>query len=461
MKKIGLIVLFLCICVGIYAWRYMPRFDAEKILRHSLMQEKTFQGTAKEIIALDGKIRAFFIEEHSLPLVAVSFGFQRAGRAYEPKDGVGLLAENVLMDGAGKYSRYELRDIMKEKGIKIGVSVEEDNLDFSLSYVKKFAEEAKDIIKAVLYKPQLAAEDLALTRQQLEAVRRQQAENPQYYLGRLVEQKFYGNHPYGKENIPSAEVLAKLTASDIRDYLTNAMGTDNLSVGISGDITEMEAKQLLEEIFAPLVENKGGFELPSFEPDLNEEPAMVDVDFSAQSFVLTLASGIKRLDKDFYPLYIADYVLGGSGLTSRLNKAVREKEGLTYGIYSYFANSDAFDGWYVSFSATPDKVEQALQIMQNVYADFYQNGLQKEEFEQAKKSMLSSFNLRFSSLFNVAEMLKEMQRQNLGINFLQKRQGYIAALTLEQVNDAIKRRMPPQLDFNNKVRLFQVNGKKQ
>ncbi len=460
MKKICWLALLLCFCGGVYAWRSGMNFNAEKILQGSLLGERTFRGEAKEISVLNGKVKAFFMEEHSVPLVAISFGFSHAGRAYEPKDGVSLLAENTLLDGAGAYSRYKLRELMKEKGIKIVVSAEDDTLDFSLSYVKKFVGDAKDVIKAVLYEPKLAEEDLDLARRQLEAVRQQQAENPQYHLGRLVEQKFYGSHPYGKDDIPQSKMLAKLSASDIRSYLKQAMGANNLSVGVSGDITEAEAKAILEDIFAPLTDNKGGFEMPLFEPNLTAEPEMTDIDFSAQSFVLILGLGVKRLDKDFYPLYVADYVLGGSGLTSRLNKAVREKEGLTYGIYSYLSNSDAFDGWYITFSATSDKIEKALSIVKNVYADFYQNGLSKEEFEQAKKSMLSSFNLRFSSLFNVAEMLKEMQRQNLGIDFLQKRQGYIKELTLEQVNDTIRRRMPAQLDFNNKVRLFKVNGKR-
>lgn len=459
MKKIRWAVVLLCICCGCFALKYTPSFNAEKILQKSLLQERTFQGKAKEISVFDGKIKAFFMEEHSVPLVAMSFGFQRAGRAYEPKDGVGLLTEGGLFDGAGKYSRQELREVMKEKGIKADVSAQNDTLDFSLSYVKKFSNDAQEIIKAVLYKPLLKEEDLALTRRQLEAVRQQRLENPQYHLSKLVDKEFYGNHPYGKDSIPEAVVMDKLKAQDIRNYLTQAMGADNLRIGIAGDITEDEAKVLLENVFAPLKDKHGGFDMPNFEGNFAKEPVSVDVAYSAQSFVLAIAPGVKRLDKDFYPLYLADYVFGGSGLNSRLNKAVREKKGLTYGIYSYFSNSDAFDGWYLSFSATPDKVEEALQITQNVYKDFYQNGIREEEFEQAKTSMLSSFNLRFSSLFNVAEMLKQMQRQNLGIDFLQQRQGYVKALTLEQVNEAIKRRMPSEFDFHSKVRLFTAKGK--
>mgnify|MGYP002857244916 CR=1 FL=1 len=178
--------------------------------------------------------------------------------------------------------------------------------------------------------------------------------------------------------------------------------------------------------------------------------------FSAQNFVLLVAKGIKRLDKDFYALYVADYVFGGSGLNSRLNKAVREEKGLTYGIYSALMNSDAVDLWQIYFSATPDNAEKALRITEKTYADFYQKGITEQELNTAKKGLMSSFNLRFSSLLNIAEMLEQMQVQNLGIDFLQKRQGMVEAVELEDVNQAIRKYLPTTLF---KMRYFEIIGK--
>ncbi|MBP5698707.1 MAG: insulinase family protein [Alphaproteobacteria bacterium] len=456
-----LLILIAGLVFGAYRLFVAQTFNAEKILAQSILKERTFSGKAEEISLFDGKSRAYYMAEHHVPLVSISFGFNHAGRAYETPDGVGLMAENVLLDGAGDYSRQELRDLMKEKGIKLAVSAGNDTLNFSLSYVKKFEKEALEVLKAVLYQPKLDEKDLDLTRRQLAIARQKQNENPRYHLGRLVDKEFYGEHPYGKENIPEDEALAQISAETIRQYLAKVMGKDNIYIGVAGDISKELAQQFLEDAFEKLADKAEISDLPEFSPDYSADVVQTEVPFSAQSFVLTSAKGVKRLDKDFYPLYIADYVLGGSGFNSRLYKAVREKEGLTYGIYSYFSNSDAVDGWHVSFSATGDKVDQALEIAQNEYLRFYEQGISKEELEQAKKSMLSSFNLRFSSLFNIADMLKEMQRQKLGIDFLQKRQKYVAQVTLEQVNDAIRRRMPKSLDKNGLVRVFRAEaGKK-
>ena len=457
MKKIFLVAIVLGL--GIWFGLEKATFNPEKILENSQLKERQFKGKTVEISALDDKVKAYLMEEHSVPLVAVSFGFDKAGKAYETVPGTLLLATSVMLDGAGEYSRKELRQLMKEKGIKIGVSAENDRLAFSLSYVKEFEEDAFKVLRAVLYQPHMAKSDLDLTRKQLQAARLRRLEKPQYYLNRLVDTKFYGKHPYGRDDIPDEKSLNAISSDDIKAYLKAVMGKDNLKVGIAGDIDIKQAEAFLQNVFSDLKDKAEVADLPIFSPNYDADRATEDVPFSAQSFVLAAGKGIKRLDDDFYPLYIANYVLGGSGLTSRFNKAVREKEGLTYGIYSYFTNSDALDTWQIYFSATPENADKALKIAAEEYQMFYHDGISEKELEEAKRGLLSSFNLRFASLFDIAEMLEQMQVQKLGIDFLIKRQNMVAAVTLNEVNRAIREKMPKSLE-KGQMRLFEVKGQK-
>ena len=99
-----------------------------------------------------------------------------------------------------------------------------------------------------------------------------------------------------------------------------------------------------------------------------------------------------------------------------------------------------------------------MELLNQEYGKFYQNGLTEQELEVAKSSLLSSFNLRFSSVSVIAEMLEQMQVQKLGIDFLKNRQEQVQAVTLEQVNDAIRRRLPKTLKEGNGARLFEIVG---
>lgn len=460
-KKIRIAAVIIFLATGFSLWYVTANrgLDADMILQNSKLKGRTFQGKVQEISALDGKVNAYLMEEHSVPLVAVSFGFARGGRAYEDKEGVGLLAESVMLDGAGAFERKELRNLMKEKGIKLGVSVSLDRLDFSLSYVKKFEKEALAVLKAVLYQPHLKEEDIDLARRQLAMLKRRQAEQPQAQLEQLVNNQFYGSHAYGREDIPSEDVLNSVLAVDIRAYLNSRLAKDVLTVGIAGDVDTAEAAFFLEQAFGGLADKSAAPQMAPLTPDFTLEAVEKAAESSAQSLVLLLAAGVKRLDEDFYPLYLADYIFGGAGLSSRLNQIIREKAGLTYGIYSYFSNSDAIDLWQIYFSATPENVAKIMEIAAAEYRDFYQNGVTAEELALAKKSLTASFNLRFSSLFNIAEMLNQMQAQGLGVDFLEKRQGLVAEVSLDTVKQAIKRRMPPALSSIEGVRMFQLRGK--
>lgn len=262
-----------------------------------------------------------------MPLAAVSFGFAKAGRAYEPKPGAALLAESVLSDGAGRFDRRELRELMKEKGIKLSVTATADRLEFSLSFVKQFEKEALEVLRAVMYEPHLKREDIELARAGSWAVLRQQRrENPQQQLGELVRTEFYGSHPYGREDIPDEKALAAVTAEDIRAYLRSFMGKDNLAAGISGDMDKAEAEAFLAQAFGGLTDKAAGAALPAFAPVSRQEAAVRESDVSAQSFVCA-APGVARLDKDFYPLYVANHIFGGAGLSSRLTGPCVRKRG--------------------------------------------------------------------------------------------------------------------------------------
>ncbi len=458
-RQVIMLLITVIICVVAWkAWYLEPVFDAERLLAQSKLKERTFKGEVCEVSALNGKVSAYLMEEHSVPLVAVTFRFARAGSAYEIKPGMALMMESVLLDGAGSFSRRELREIMKEKGIRLQVSAGIDNLIFSLSYVKDFEKEAMDVLRAVMYVPQLKREDMMLARRQLAMLRQQQEEKPGYQLARLVRREFYGEHPYGKAPVPDDKVLGAVSATDIRAYLKAVMGKDNLTVGIAGDMDKAEVEAFLSRVFGDLPDEAQVGGLMEFKPNFNRELAVEVSPVSAQSFVMAVTQGISRSDKDFYPLYVADYIFGGAGLSSRLSRAVREKEGLTYGVYSAFTVSDAINLWQVEFSATPENVDKIMEIVATEYQAFYDNGVSSEELARAKKSLLASFNLRFNSLLNIADMLERMQYWQLGKDFLKQRQALVAAVTVEAVNSAVRRRMPKSFDAAGGVRIFEVHG---
>ena len=136
---------------------------------------------------------------------------------------------------------------------------------------------------------------------------------------------------------------------------------------------------------------------------------------------------------------MANHILGGAGLTSKLSQQVREQEGLTYGIYSYLLINDNAPLMVMSFSATKENYMKANESWRKIFNDFRNKGVNSKELQKAKDYLIGSYNLRFASIENISEILTAMQKYNLGLDFLQKRNEYIKKINIEEVNDVAKK----------------------
>lgn len=432
-----------------YLKNYTNKFDAKQILENSILKERNFAPKVLEVKGEDNLV-AYLIKENSVPLVSITFGFDRMGRSFEPFYGTGNIWEVVALDGAKDWDRKELRSLMKEKGIKIGISVDRDEMVVKFSYVKEFEREAFEVLKAVLFEPRLDEKDILVAKDMLVAAQRKDSERVQSKLNKLYLEKFFKNHRLGREKYALKEDLDKIDAGVIRNYLVQGMAKDVLEVGVSGDIDENGVREFLKFMFAGLREKSEIKELEEFVPSYNNEVFEIDVPSSKQSFVLMTTKSVARNDKDFYPFYVADFVFGGAGLNSRLNKVMREENGLTYGIYSYMNLSKMLNTWNVMWSASPKNTKKIEELFEKEYKNFVENGITEDELLMAKNSLLSSFNLRFNSLFSICEQLYYIKRENLGRDFLEKRQGVIAGIELVDVNRVIRK--------GGEFKVFRVNG---
>ena len=112
---------------------------------------------------------------------------------------------------------------------------------------------------------------------------------------------------------------------------------------------------------------------------------------------------------------------------------------MTYGIYSYLSLADKSPLIRGGFSSTKDNYNKVVSILNEEWEKFGREGATKQEVEDAKNYLVSSYNLRFASVANLSEILVYMQKDNLGRDFLQKRNEYVKKVSIEDVNKAARR----------------------
>lgn len=430
-------------------WR-QPRLDTEKIAAESILKEKTFGGKPVEVKTSSG-LKAWLIEDHSNPILSISFIFDGAGRAYEGENSQGLanIAAEVLVYGAGEYDRVRFQEELELNGIYISFTARRDDMAGFMQTPSENRQTAYKLLRLALTEPHFAAEDAAIAKSQLLEALKMQQEQPYDILNLAFLRELFGSHPFGRNPLGRAENIDEITPAALQSFVKDNFARSNLIIGMAGDITPEEAGRAVDEIFGGLPVEASRRELPS--PQINVKPRNVHIAKDAAQTVSTFAAvGAARQDSDFYPLYVANYIFGGSGLTSRLSLRAREKEGLTYGVYTSLLADEKTPLITGQFAVTPENYPAMRKILTEEWQKFAREGVSAEELEAARSYLLASYNLRFNSVLGLSEMLAEMQKQKLGLDFLQKRNDYIRNVSLENVNRAAAKyfsRLPVEISL--------------
>lgn len=441
LKRLGSLLL---VCLLIYgAFLFLTpqiyRFNPQYLVENSILKKKNFASSVQEIISPRLNIKAFLYEEHSNPIVSVSVIFKKAGSAYEPdsKAGIGRVLADMLLKGAGQYSNEAFNEILEQKAIQLNFNNNKDNFYATLKFIKKDQETAAKMFNLALQKPTFAAKYLRESKQDAVSSYWHQTENPDYFLLMQAAPQIYGKHPYHRSAYGLPAKIKNITIFDLKNYMRQKFTKDNLIVGISGDLSAEEAESLLDKMFAGISSQKEDAKLSD-----------VQIDFAAPKFHLDkklpqvvgyfYAKGVAETNPDYYPLKLALEIFSGGGLTSRIQKSVREDKGLTYGVYGQIVNYDKANLIIGRFSSTPQKISQLMTILQKEWLKMGEQGVTETELEQVKSYLTASEPLRYADIDTLSATLAYMQKKELGLDFLQKRNDYINNVTLKDINRIAK-----------------------
>jgi zinc protease len=240
----------------------------------------------------------------------------------------------------------------------------------------------------------------------------------------------FPDHAYGRPTRGTTTTLPAITVADLRRFVAERFARDTLVIGVVGDIAAGELTHLLDQTFLGLPAAAAPAEVADTTPDTQGGVVVIDRDMP-QSIVSFGHGGIARDDPDYYAAYVVNYTLGGGGFSSRLYAEVREKRGLAYSVYSYL-NPLEHAALIMGGVATQNgRVAESLELILAEWRRMAEAGPSETELHNAKTYLTGSFPLRFSSSGRISGMLAGMQLHDLGIDYLERRNGLIEAVTLE------------------------------
>lgn len=386
----------------------------------------------------------FFVENHALPIMDISVNFP-AGSAYDTLDtsGTAGVTHHLMSLAAGGLDEETLTNKFADIGAILGGSFDADRASFKLRTLTSEQATALDALKLVLHKPDFPEAVLAREQARIVAGLQEAETEPESIVQKAFRQALYGPHPYGLEQHGEIDTVQSLTAAQLRQFYLAHYTAKSAVIAMMGDVSPAQARQIAEQLSAGLPQ---GGRVPAIPPVPELKfPRLKKVPHPAQqAHVLLGQPGNKRGDPDFFPLYVGNYILGGGGFVSRLTEEVREKRGLAYSVYSYFLPMAELGPFQIGLQTKKEQVEEALKLVNDTIATFVEKGVTEEELQAAKDHLIGGFPLRIDSNKKILEYLNVIGFYNLPLDYLDSFNERVAAVTVEQVNDAFKRRIRPE-----------------
>ncbi|HEX6980829.1 MAG TPA: pitrilysin family protein [Alphaproteobacteria bacterium] len=386
-----------------------------------------------EQVKSPGGIEAWLIRDRMVPLVSMHFAF-RGGAATDPagKTGRAEMTAQLLTEGAGDLDSQKFAAMLEDRAISLGFDAGLDSIQGSVKTLNEHRDTAFDLLRLALTRPRFDAEAVERVRAQTLAAIARDAENPETLARRTWWATAFPDHPYGRPVRGTVETVTRLQPDDFRDFVRNRLARDNLIIGVVGDITPDELGPLLDRAFGDLPARSAPVDVPEVEFKGDGRTTVVNRTVP-QSVMVFGEDGIKRNHPDWFAASIVNYILGGGGFNSRLMTEVREKRGLTYGVYTSLVALD-HTGLVLGSSSTANaRVAQALDLIRAEWRRMKEQGPTADELADAKSYLTGSFKLQLSSSMSIASMLVAIQYDNLGIDYIDRRDALINAVTIDDV----------------------------
>jgi zinc protease len=386
-----------------------------------------------------GGVEAWLVTDRSNPIISVSFAF-RGGAALDPagKEGLANMVSGLIDEGAGDLDSQAFQGRLEDMAIRLGFEAGRDTFSGSLRTLTENRDSAFRLLALALTKPRFDSEPVTRVKGQIQAHLRQDAENPNSIARRTLSRTLFPGHPYGRPVRGNKESVSAIVVDDLNGFVKRRLARDNLVIGVVGDIDAADLAPLLDSVFGGLPTTSAPGRVADTTARSNGATIVIRKPVP-QSAVLFAQAGLKRNDPDYYSATVVNHILGGGGFTSRLYDQVREKRGLAYSVYSALYPLDHAALILGAAGTANESVLETLTLIRELWRDMGRNGVTEQELADAKTYITGSFPLRFTSNGAIASILIGMQLENLGIDYLDRRNSFIEAVTIEDANRVARR----------------------
>jgi zinc protease len=388
--------------------------------------------------------RVLFVAAPDLPIMDVRVVLDAGSARDGERSGVASMTASMSTQGAGDWDADEIAERIESVGARLSAEAGRDSATLSLRTLTKqpAMDKALETAAKVLSEPRFGEADFERVRQNRLVGLRQDEQDPGTVASKAIYRRIFRDHPYASDPSGTLETLSALRREDLLTFHRRYYVASNAVVAMVGALTVDQAREVAEHLTGGLDTGERPPNLPSV-PDLRDQ-VLEELDFpSTQTHVYAGQPGMRRLDSDYFPLYVGNHILGGSGLVSLLSEEVRDKRGLSYSVYSYFLPMSRRGPFLMGLQTKNDQAVEAREVLMATVRRFREDGPTAEELAAAIKNITGGFPLRIASNSKIVRYLAVMGFYGLPLDYLDRFNERVSEVTAEQIRDAFKRRVHP------------------
>jgi zinc protease len=386
-----------------------------------------------------GGIEAWFVQDATVPLIAMEYAFA-GGASQDPADkpGVANLVADLLDEGSGGLDSKTFHERLDRRAIELSFSASRDTFRGSLRMLRDNKEEAFDLLRMALTSPHFDGIDVERIRSQVVSGLRRDTTNPTALASRKFLEIAFGDHPYGHQASGTLESAPTITIADLKEYARRVLARDGLKIAVVGDVDPATLGKLLDQTFGSLPAKASLTPIADVEAAKPPQRAFVPLDVP-QTVITFGGPGVKRSDPGFMAAYVVNHILGGGGLSSRLYHEVREKRGLAYSVFEsllWMEHSAVFIG---NTGTRADRAGDTIDAIEKEIRRIAEEGPTQKELDEAKSYLKGSQMLALDTSSKLAQALLQYQQDKLPIDYIEKRNAIVDAVTLDDAKQAARR----------------------
>ncbi len=388
--------------------------------------------------------KVMFVEAPAIPMLDVRVIFNAGSARDGALPGLALMTNMLLNDGAGKLTADQLAEGFESLGAQFGVSSLRDMAIVTLRTLtdEEVQKQSLELLEQVLTEPTFAEDEIERRRLQMRVALEKQKESPSATAKNNFYEMLYGDHPYAHDPGGNEQSIDAMTREDIAAFFKRYYVANNAVIALVGAIDRARAGEIAEQLTRDMPAGEKAPPLPKVEQ--SEKGDELAVNFpSSQTHIYMGQPVMARGDEDFFPLYVGNHMLGGSGLVSMLSEQVREERGLAYSVYSYFSQMQKKGPFVFNAQTRTDRAHETLAVIRETLQVFMEKGPDEDRLTAARKNITGSFPLQTSSNANIVEYIAMMGFYDYPLDYLDTFIDKINAVTAEEIQDAFRRRVNP------------------